>query len=112
MLIFLKLWRFGSFEGMDAVSSSVGSKEFLITIGDRSVKGLTARDQMVGPWQVPVADVGVTCASYAGVPDLVGLPHPFKVCCILPKKIAYRQPAAFCDLRGFRDSVLLGLRLT
>jgi phosphoribosylformylglycinamidine synthase len=35
----------------------VASKNFLITIGDRSVGGMTARDQMVGPWQVPVADV-------------------------------------------------------
>lgn len=43
---------------------SVGSKSFLITIGDRSVSGLVARDQMVGPWQVPVADVGVTASSY------------------------------------------------
>ena len=43
---------------------SVGSKSFLITIGDRSVTGLVARDQMVGPWQVPVADVAVTASSY------------------------------------------------
>ncbi|GAA5894630.1 hypothetical protein JCM5296_002914 [Sporobolomyces johnsonii] len=43
---------------------SVGSKSFLITIGDRSIGGLVARDQMVGPWQVPVADVAVTQASY------------------------------------------------
>ena len=43
---------------------SVGSKGFLITIGDRSITGLVARDQMVGPWQVPVADVAVTKASY------------------------------------------------
>ncbi|CAD6571220.1 MAG: hypothetical protein CYPHOPRED_004346 [Cyphobasidiales sp. Tagirdzhanova-0007] len=43
---------------------SVGSKSFLITIGDRSVTGLVARDQCVGPWQVPVADVAVTQSSY------------------------------------------------
>ncbi|KAF2095979.1 phosphoribosylformylglycinamidine synthase [Rhizodiscina lignyota] len=42
---------------------SVGSKSFLITIADRTVGGLTVRDQMVGPWQVPVADVGVTATS-------------------------------------------------
>lgn len=42
---------------------SVGSKNFLITIGDRFVTGLVDRDQMVGPWQVPVADVGVTATS-------------------------------------------------
>ena len=43
---------------------SVSSKSFLITIGDRSVTGLVTRDQMVGPWQVPVADVAVTRTSY------------------------------------------------
>lgn len=43
---------------------SVASKKFLITIGDRSVGGLTVRDQMVGPWQVPVADVAVTSATF------------------------------------------------
>ncbi|WP_165856623.1 phosphoribosylformylglycinamidine synthase [Marinobacter sp. JSM 1782161] len=43
---------------------SVGSKSFLITIGDRTITGLVARDQMVGPWQVPVADVAVTAASF------------------------------------------------
>jgi hypothetical protein len=39
---------------------AVASKSFLITIGDRSITGLVARDQMVGPWQVPVADCAVT----------------------------------------------------
>jgi phosphoribosylformylglycinamidine synthase len=43
---------------------TVASKNFLITIGDRSVGGLTARDQMVGAWQVPVADVAVTTLGY------------------------------------------------
>lgn len=43
---------------------TVGSKKFLITIGDRSVTGLVARDQMVGPWQVPVSDVAVTAAAF------------------------------------------------
>ena len=45
---------------------TVGSKNFLITIGDRSVTGLVARDQMVGRWQVPCSDVSVTCSSYEG----------------------------------------------
>ena len=45
---------------------TVASKEFLITIADRSVTGLTARDQMVGPWQVPVADYGMTLGDYSG----------------------------------------------
>jgi phosphoribosylformylglycinamidine synthase len=43
---------------------SVASKNFLVTIGDRTVGGLTARDQMVGPWQVPVADVAVTAMGF------------------------------------------------
>lgn len=42
---------------------AVGSKSFLITIGDRTVGGMTVRDQMVGPWQTPVADVAVTVTS-------------------------------------------------
>ncbi|MEY2659179.1 MAG: Phosphoribosylformylglycinamidine synthase [Pseudomonadota bacterium] len=45
---------------------TVASKRFLITIGDRTVGGLTHRDQMVGPWQVPVADVAVTLADFRG----------------------------------------------
>ncbi len=45
---------------------SVAAKNFLITIGDRSITGLVARDQLVGPWQMPVADVAVTVADYQG----------------------------------------------
>ncbi len=45
---------------------TVASKRFLITIGDRTVGGLNSRDQMVGPWQVPVADCAVTLADYSG----------------------------------------------
>ncbi|MDH5387793.1 MAG: phosphoribosylformylglycinamidine synthase [Gammaproteobacteria bacterium] len=48
---------------------SVASKSFLITIGDRSITGMVTRDQMVGPWQVPVADVAVTTSSFE---DYVG----------------------------------------
>ncbi|MCV2885532.1 phosphoribosylformylglycinamidine synthase [Aestuariibacter sp. AA17] len=43
---------------------TVAEKTFLITIGDRSVTGLVSRDQMVGPWQVPVADVAVTASAF------------------------------------------------
>ena len=46
---------------------SVASKNFLITIADRSVTGLVARDQMVGPWQVPVSDVGVTKSTFNSI---------------------------------------------
>ncbi|WP_028919842.1 phosphoribosylformylglycinamidine synthase [Pseudoxanthomonas suwonensis] len=45
---------------------TVAAKSFLVTIGDRSVGGLTAREQMVGPWQLPVADCAITLADYEG----------------------------------------------
>jgi phosphoribosylformylglycinamidine synthase len=45
---------------------AVADKTFLVTIGDRTVGGLCARDPMVGPWQVPVADVAVTLADFDG----------------------------------------------
>ncbi len=46
---------------------AVADKTFLITIGDRSVGGLISRDQLVGPWQVPVSDVAVTLADHFGL---------------------------------------------
>ncbi len=46
---------------------TVASKRFLVTIGDRTVGGLSHRDPMVGPWQVPVADCAVTLADFAGL---------------------------------------------
>jgi phosphoribosylformylglycinamidine synthase len=45
---------------------AVADKTFLVTIADRTVGGLCSRDPMVGPWQVPVADAAVTCASFEG----------------------------------------------
>jgi phosphoribosylformylglycinamidine synthase len=45
---------------------AVGSKSFLVTIGDRTVGGLCSRDPMVGPWQVPVADCAVTLSDFEG----------------------------------------------
>ena len=45
---------------------AIADKTFLISIGDRTVGGMISRDQMVGPWQVPVADVAVTIADYFG----------------------------------------------
>ncbi len=45
---------------------TVADKTFLVTIGDRTVGGLVSRDQMVGPWQVPVADVAVTLSGFTG----------------------------------------------
>ena len=60
--------------GIDAMSilgrvlrfPCVADKTFLVTIGDRSVSGLVVRDQMVGPWQIPVADCAVTAADHLG----------------------------------------------
>ena len=46
---------------------AVASKSFLITIGDRSITGMVARDQMVGPWQIPVADCAVTTTTFDSV---------------------------------------------
>ena len=54
---------------------AVAGKIFLITIGDRTVSGLAVRDQMVGPWQVPVADCAVTSSSietYVGEAMAIG----------------------------------------
>lgn len=45
---------------------AVASKQFLITIGDRSITGMVVRDQLVGPWQIPVADVAVTASDFEG----------------------------------------------
>ncbi|MEM7193738.1 MAG: phosphoribosylformylglycinamidine synthase [Pseudomonadota bacterium] len=61
----------GSLDISDAIDRvltfpAVSDKTFLVTIGDRSVTGMIHRDQMVGPWQVPVADVAVTTASFIG----------------------------------------------
>ncbi len=61
-------------EGIDVLEAAkrvlqfpaVADKTFLISIGDRTVGGLCARDPMVGPWQVPVADVAVTLADFDG----------------------------------------------
>ena len=46
---------------------TVAAKQYLVTIGDRSVGGLTARDQLVGPWQLPVADCAITLTDFEGV---------------------------------------------
>ncbi len=46
---------------------AVASKQFLVTIGDRSITGLVGQEQMVGPWQVPVSDVAVTLGGYRTV---------------------------------------------
>ncbi len=65
---------------------SVASKNFLITIGDRSVTGMVARDQFIGPWQVPVADCAISIADYVGFKgEIISLGE--------------RAPLALCDAR-------------
>ncbi len=71
-------------EAIDRVLSlpAVASKSFLITIGDRSVTGMVAQDQMVGPWQVPVADCAVSTTSldtYTGEVMAIGERTPIAV---------------------------------
>ena len=61
---------YSSFEFADCLNKilslpAVASKQFLITIGDRSVGGLTVQDQFIGPWQVPVADCGITSNDFS-----------------------------------------------
>ncbi len=63
---------------------SVASKNFLITIGDRSVTGMVARDQFVGPWQVPVADCAISISDYTGYKGEI-------------MSLGERAPLALCD---------------
>ncbi|KAK1231584.1 phosphoribosylformylglycinamidine synthase [Marasmius sp. AFHP31] len=56
---------------------AIASKSFLITIGDRTITGLVTRDQMVGPWQVPVADVAVVRAGYSSPLGTTGVVRCF-----------------------------------
>jgi len=73
-------WQLGSLTLAEAIDRvlrfpAVANKSFLITIGDRTVTGMVARDQMVGPWQTPVADVAVTTStleSYTGEAMAIG----------------------------------------
>ena len=66
---------------------AVADKSFLVTIGDRSVGGLVARDQMVGPWQVPVADCAVTMSD-------------FRACTGEAMAMGERAPVALLDARA------------
>ncbi|MDQ3205915.1 MAG: phosphoribosylformylglycinamidine synthase [Pseudomonadota bacterium] len=68
-------WPALQWEGMDLHDAAlrvlahptVAAKNFLVTIGDRTVGGLTARDQMIGPWQLPLADCAITLSGFDGV---------------------------------------------
>ena len=67
----LQPWDAGDIDLGEAVERvlsfpAVADKSFLIHIGDRTVGGMTSRDQLIGPWQVPVSDVAVTTSSYCG----------------------------------------------
>lgn len=63
---------------------TVASKNFLITIGDRSITGMVARDQFVGPWQVPVADCAISISDYVGFKGEI-------------MSLGERTPLALCD---------------
>ena len=63
---------------------TVASKNFLITIGDRSVTGMVARDQFIGPWQVPVADCAISISDYVGFKGEI-------------MSLGERTPLALCD---------------
>lgn len=63
---------------------TVASKNFLITIGDRSVTGMVARDQFIGPWQVPVADCAISLSDYTGYKGEI-------------MSLGERAPLALCD---------------
>ncbi len=63
---------------------TVASKNFLISIGDRSVTGMVARDQFVGPWQVPVADCAISISDYVGYKGEI-------------MSLGERTPLALCD---------------
>ncbi|GIT15400.1 MAG: hypothetical protein CM1200mP36_11560 [Gammaproteobacteria bacterium] len=67
----LQPWDAGDIDLGEAVERvlsfpAVADKSFLIHIGDRTVGGMTSRDQLIGPWQIPVSDVAVTTSSYCG----------------------------------------------
>ncbi len=66
---------------------SVASKNFLITIGDRSVTGMVARDQFVGPWQVGVADCAISVSDYTGYKGEI-------------MSLGERAPLALCDAKS------------
>ena len=93
---------------------TVACKNFLITIGDRSVGGLVAREQMIGPWQVPVADVAVTASSYnhyTGEAMALGertplalLSSPASARMAVGEAITNIAAAAIADLRDIRLS--------
>lgn len=66
---------------------TVASKNFLITIGDRSITGMVARDQFIGPWQVPVANCAISLADYSGYQGEV-------------MSIGERAPLALCNAKS------------
>ena len=77
---------------------TVASKSFLITIGDRTVGGQVARDQMVGPWQTPVADVAVTSTDYHSITGEA-------------MSMGERAPIAFAGCPGVRSDGSGGIHL-
>ncbi|TNF36209.1 MAG: phosphoribosylformylglycinamidine synthase [Gammaproteobacteria bacterium] len=93
---------------------TVASKQFLITIGDRSVTGLVCRDQMVGPWQVPVADAAVTASAfdtYSGEAMAMGERTPLALI-DAPASGRMAVGEAITNLAGCRIGKLSDIRLS
>ncbi len=93
---------------------TVADKSFLITIGDRSITGLVHRDQMVGPWQVPVADAGVLLRDYQGYAgEAIALGERPPLALINPKASARMAVAeALTNLLGVPLSARQDIRLS
>ncbi len=93
---------------------AVASKEYLITIGDRSVGGLVHRDQMVGPWQVPVADCGVTLNDYDGYSgEAMAIGERTPLAAINPRAAARIAVAeALTNIMGNDIGAMAGIKLS
>ncbi len=93
---------------------AIADKSFLITIGDRTVGGMIARDQMVGPWQVPVADVAVSLNSYDGFGGeamAMGERTPVAVLnAPASGRLAVGKPSPICSPRTFAASAISACR--
>lgn len=84
---------------------SVGSKMFLITIGDRTVGGLAVRDQLVGPWQTPVSNVAVTLTSF----NLDGKTHRGEAMAMYVEDLLITPLEILCHMKRQDAPILLFL---
>ncbi|WP_043767985.1 phosphoribosylformylglycinamidine synthase [Algiphilus aromaticivorans] len=93
---------------------SVAAKDFLITIGDRTVGGLTVRDQMVGPWQVPVADNAITATGFTATTGEAMSMGERAPCAILDSAAAARMAVgeALTNLASAAPAQITDVRLS